>query len=118
MTEATRRLTIRVRDDRGRAFVEAWHRGLAPGAGADEVVSFEDFSSLLSTLTPRRLELLRIVSTEGRISMRRLSRLTERDYSNIRADVKALERVGLLARAAHGVYLPFSKVVTEMDFAA
>ena len=118
MNDETRRLTIRVGDDRGRGFVEAWHRGLSGTAAVEEVISFDDFATLLSTLTPRRLELLHVVGEEGEISMRRISKMTARDYSNVRADVKTLESVGLLMRTERGVKLPYSKLVAEMDFAA
>ena len=48
------------------------------------------------TLTPKRLEVLRLVRRHRPASLRELAGLARRDPKNVLADVKALETLGLI----------------------
>jgi len=60
---------------------------------------------LVSVLTPRRLELMKILKQEGLLSIRGLSKQLKRDYKNVHTDVISLERVGLIQRSEEGLLL-------------
>jgi predicted transcriptional regulator len=87
-------------------FIEAWHKAEADEIEQAEVhLNFEDFSKLLSVLTPKRLELLRSLRQHGPLSVRALSKQLKRDYKNVHRDADALEDVGLIARTEEGLLL-------------
>jgi len=80
-------------------FVEAWKK--AESNASDEVeihLNFEDLETLVSVLTPKRLELLRTLRKEGPISVRALSKSLGRDYKNVHVDTSDLEAVDLIQR--------------------
>lgn len=80
-------------------FVEAWKK--AESNSSDEVevhLNFEDLETLVSVLTPKRLELLRTLRMEGPLSVRALSKSLERDYKNVHVDTAELEAIDLIQR--------------------
>lgn len=102
-------------------FVKAWHRAEA-GEPAEEPVErlyFQDLSTLLQTLTPRRLELLKKHHQTGPSSVRALAKTLLRDYKNVHQDIEVLERAGLVVRTAdRRLTAPWGKVVAEISLAA
>lgn len=85
------------------------------------VIAFESMEVLLKALTANRWRLLRVLRSHGPSSIRRLSKLLERDYRAVHADVGALLNVGLIDRAENGeIMVPWSKITVEMaaDLAA
>lgn len=85
-------------------FVEAWRKAEAGGIEQAEVhLNFEDFSMLLSVLTPKRLALLRSLRQHGPLSVRALAKQLERDYKNVHSDAGALEDVSLIGRTKEGL---------------
>ena len=80
-------------------FVEAWRKAEKEAIEVPVVhLNFEDFSMLMSLLTPRRLELLKQLRQIGPTSVRALAKNLERDYKNVHSDVSALEEAGLIER--------------------
>jgi predicted transcriptional regulator len=63
---------------------------------------FEDLPTLISVMTPRRMELLRTLRQNGPLSIRALAKALGRDYENVHADVSSLESVGLVERTTDG----------------
>jgi len=102
-------------------FVQAW-RGAERAKGRiepEESLCFESLEQLLELLTPRRLDLLRVLRAEGPMSVRALSKVLARDYKNVHAAVKSLEAAGLVTRAPDGrVTMPWAAIVAEVRFAA
>ena len=90
--------------DRGfERFVDAWQRAEGGERLETEVhLNFEDLAMLLAVLTPRRLEVLKMLRQQGPLSVRALAMILERDYKNVHVDTRALEEVGLLARTESG----------------
>ena len=84
-------------------FIEAWH-DLETGDKevSDDRLYFESAETLLKTLTPKRLELLRMVRHEKKISIRKLAGLLKRDYKNVHHDTKMMELIGLVTKAKDG----------------
>ena len=94
-------------EDAGRAytrFVDAWHKAQAGTIDQAEIhLNFENFSMLASVLTPKRLELMRVLRQQGLLSIRALSKQLARDYKNVHTDVIALEAVDLIQRSEEGL---------------
>ena len=63
-----------------------------------------------TTLTPKRLDLLRYVRHHPVPSIRALATDLHRDYKNVHKDVEELERLGLLSRTADQVVAPYAEV--------
>lgn len=60
------------------------------------VLQFGSYSDLVDSLTPLRLELIRAIAAESPDSMREAARLVDRDVSDVHADLKQLEVLGVL----------------------
>lgn len=115
------RVEIRTEEESAREFVKAWRRAEA-GEPAEEPVErlyFQDLGTLLQVLTPRRLELLKVLHEAGTASVRALAKRLSRDYKNVYHDVQMLERVGLIIKTADKrLSAPWEKVVAEISLAA
>lgn len=85
-------------------FVKAWHKAEAGKSKQAEIhLNFEDFTILAAVLTPKRLELMRILRKDGPLSVRSLAKQLERDYKNVHSDVSVLEDVSLIQRTEDGL---------------
>jgi predicted transcriptional regulator len=74
---------------------------------------------LFAELTPARIELLGTLRRQGACSVYALAKAAARNYSNVHADVAALEALGLAQRTADGaVEVPFDAVEIHLDLAA
>jgi predicted transcriptional regulator len=94
----------------GERFDNAWERAAAGEAVDETHVTFLNLESMLATLSPRRLELLRHVRKHGAAHVRELATALGRDYKNVHQDVAALEAVGLLVRDERGLAAPWDEV--------
>lgn len=95
----SRRIKIEIMDEKASAaeFVRAWHKaekGKAPELPKERIY-FPDLATLLSVLTPRRLEMLKTLHSTGPLSVRALSRELGRDYKTYTAMPKSLSAWGL-----------------------
>lgn len=57
---------------------------------------FASLTDMARTLTPKRLDLLRLIRRHQPSSVRELAQIAGRDLKNVLADVKALETLGLI----------------------
>jgi predicted transcriptional regulator len=81
------------------------------GRTPDYRLSFESARSLFADLTPARLDLLDSLRRAGPCSVYALAKVTERNYSNVHADVSRLEELGLIERNADGtISVPYDSV--------
>jgi predicted transcriptional regulator len=78
-----------------KAAEKSWARGKPPRVSGRELV-FASLTEMARALTPKRLEVLRLVRRRAPSSVRQLAGLAGRDIKNVAADVKALETLGLL----------------------
>ena len=114
-----KQLTVRVSslEDSLTNFKNVWNRAekgkkiTAP----IEILSFENTSALMKALSPKRLELLKILHGLGEASIRQLAKALHRDYSNVHQDVKALNLVGLILQNEGKYYVPWETIVTEFS---
>ena len=99
-------------------FEAAWNR-VAEGRPMKplRVLTLEDLSALLKTLSPARCELLKTLREAGPVSIYELSKRLGRNYKNVHTDVAQLVALGVLERAESGlVSVPWDTVRAELTF--
>jgi predicted transcriptional regulator len=101
-------------DDMGRRFVSAWHRLERGEKVKERHLTFPDLPSMLSALSPKRLELLRSVHAQPIGSVKALADRLGRDYKRVHEDVETLTASGLLLRENGGVSAPYDAITAEM----
>lgn len=97
-------------DEMGKRFADAWHRAERGEKVEEAHRTFLDLEAMLSTLTPRRLDLLRHVRREPAATVADLARALKRDYRSVYHDIAALTQAGLIARDKNGIRAPFDSV--------
>lgn len=97
-------------DDVGRRFVAGWRRMEAGEAVDERHFSFDRLETMLQFLSPRRLDLLRLLRREPQAGIAKLARRLGRDYSNVHEDVQALTSIGLIERRGRVLHVPFSEI--------
>lgn len=73
---------------------KSFQAGRRPRVRGSELV-FGSLADMARALTPKRIEVLRLVRRHQPSSLRQLAALAGRDLKNVLADVKALETLGL-----------------------
>jgi predicted transcriptional regulator len=101
--------------DMGDPFIGAWHRAVAGDQFEETHVTFLDAQTLLDTLSPRRLDLLRHVRQHGARNTRELALALGRDYKNVHQDVAILESIGLLLRDGRKLSAPWDELRTRVS---
>lgn len=90
--------------------------------GDRAVLQFGSYDDLVESLTPLRLELIQAIATEQPSSMREAARLVDRDVSDVHADLKHLEVLGILKLEEGGPggaiqpVVPFNKIEMHIDY--
>ena len=95
-------------------FVDAWHmakKGKSP-KGPINRICFQNLETLLSTLTPRRLDLLKTLHVTGHINIRALASILKRDYKNVYQDIKILENIGIAVKSGKLFSASWKSIVT------
>ncbi|MDL1958177.1 MAG: MarR family transcriptional regulator [Deltaproteobacteria bacterium] len=101
-------------------FIDAWKKAeQGEKVKTEQRLNFENLETLLHTLTSGRWGLLKILRTNGAMSIRALAKALERDYKNVYTDVKRLEHIGLIGRTKDGkVEVPWNIVEARLRLAA
>ena len=99
----------------GERFTRAWNRATRGERVDESHVTFLDLQTMLETLSPRRLELLRHVRKHGARSVRELALALGRDYKNVHADVAVLETAGLLVREGRRLSAPWDELQASVS---
>jgi predicted transcriptional regulator len=95
----------------GRERMAAAFRGEAQG----HHIAFASVELLWKVLTPKRWDLLRVMTGQGAMSIREVARRSGRDVKAVHGDVHALLDAGVLDRAEDGgVVFPYDAV--HVDF--
>jgi predicted transcriptional regulator len=101
--------------DMGKRFAGAWNCA-AEGAVVDEThITFLEVQTMLDTLSPRRLDLLRHVRQHGAGNVRELAQALGRDYKNVHQDVATLESAGLLLRDGRKLTAPWDELQASVS---
>lgn len=78
-------------------------------------ISLASVELLLQTMTRARWELLKVMTGQGAVSIRKVARRLGRDLKSVQGDVHALLDVGILNRTDDGrILFPFDAV--HVDF--
>lgn len=115
------RLHISNAEDVGQRFVSAWNRAERGDAVAsdEDHLSFVGLKAYLSTLTPKRWELLKSLNADGPQSIRALSKLLGRDYKSVHGDVGKLMELGLIVKRDDGlIEAPYDRIISDIRLAA
>lgn len=102
-------------------FINAWHQAQSTKAAVDVEyhLNFEDFTQFAAVLTPKRIELLRVLKQEAPMSIRALSKLLERDYKNVHTDVSELIEVDLIQQDDEDLlFAPFDVIDAHVRLVA
>lgn len=99
------------REEANARFMRALETGKPQGAYR----SFESTADLWRTLSPKRWEVLKVMTGAGGLSLREVARRLERDVKGVHTDVHALLNAGLLDKTDDGkIIFPFDAV--HVDF--
>lgn len=104
----------------GDRVVDAWRRaerGELSGENAEVHIGFESWETMVRTLSPKRLELLRHLHRSPARSIRALAQALGRDYRRVHEDVEALEAAGLLSRDEDGLRADYDAFDVSMRVA-
>jgi predicted transcriptional regulator len=101
--------------DMGKRFVGAWSRAAAGKKVSETHITFLDVQTMLETLSPRRLELLKFVRQHGAENVKALALSLQRDYKNVHQDVAALESAGLLLRDGRKLSAPWDELSASVS---
>jgi len=105
-------------DEMGKRFIGAWHR-LERGEELKEThLTFFSLETMMATLSPKRLELLRHVHRHPAHTIAGLARTLGRDYKRVHDDVTALANTGLLVRDEKGIRAPYDSVQANVSLEA
>ena len=78
-------------------------------------ISFASAELLWKVITPKRWDVLRVMTGAGPIAIREVARRVGRDVKSVHGDVQALLKAGVLDRAEDGrIVLPYDEV--RVDF--
>ena len=104
--------------DMGKRFAGACNRATSGEQVQETHVTFLDVQTMLDTLSPRRLELLRHVRQHGAANVRELAQTLGRDYKNVHQDVAVLESAGLLVRDGRKLAAPWDELQANVSLMA
>ena len=117
MSESVR-LHVGSIEEMGKRFVGAWHR-LERGEAVEEThLTFFSLEAMMSTLSPKRLELLKHVHRHPANTVAELAKTLGRDYKRVHEDVSALTHAGLIGRDGNGSRAPYDSVQAIVSLAA
>ena len=92
------KINLKSLENVGKETIEVMHSiesGKKVAPKPHEVV-FSDFMALRSFLTPKRLELIRLIRNHAPNSIAELARLAKRDFARVYQDVQTLSEAGIV----------------------
>ena len=115
--KATHKVQVNVGNiaDMGKRFVQAWNPASAGEVFEKAHVTFLSVQTMLDTLSPRRLDLIRHVRQHGAGNVRELANALGRDYKNVHQDVVVLETAGLLIRDGRKLSAPWDELQAHVS---
>ena len=82
---------------------------------ATPVLSFPSIQEMARTLTPKCLELLRLIRRQHPQSVRQLASLAGRDIKNVSTDLRVLENLGLVEVEEHETARQRKRPISTFD---
>jgi predicted transcriptional regulator len=119
MSDETVNLHIGSLQEMGDRFVAAWKAAELGAPVSRDNITFLSLETFVSALSPRRLELIRYLRSEGPMSVRKLAGELSRDYKSVHSDVALLATAGLVIRESNErISVPWDHVQADMRLAA
>jgi predicted transcriptional regulator len=85
------------------------------GGAQGNFIGFASIELLWKIITPKRWELLRLMTDAGPLAIREIARRSGRDVKSVHGDVSALLKAGVLDRAEDGrIVFPYDEI--HVDF--
>ena len=101
--------------DMANRFISAWNQA-SKGIEVNETnITFLDVQTMLDSLSPRRLDLLRYLRQNGSENTRSLASALGRDYKNVHNDVSILISAGLLLQDGRKLSAPWDELSTHIS---
>jgi predicted transcriptional regulator len=97
-------------DEMGKRFIDAWKRVEKGQQVEERHLSFFSLDSMMATLSPKRLEILKHLHRHEEKNIATLARVLKRDYKRVYTDVEALAAAGLIERDAQGIRTLYESV--------
>ncbi|GAB3689856.1 hypothetical protein GCM10028857_25720 [Salinarchaeum chitinilyticum] len=103
-------------------FVQAAEADDLDDSDGRATLQFGSYDDLVDSLTPTRLALIRAIVAQEPESMRAAARLVDRDISDVHADLKQLEVLGVLRLEEGGPggamqpIVPFDRIEMHIDY--
>ena len=115
-------LVIGIRSDAelSKEFLRAWKNAEKRKPSKDIRVHlyFDSLDTLWRKLTPRRTELLQALRQKGPLSIRKLAAYLERDYKNVRIDIKELNHADLVKKTEDDLFMvPWDSIDLQIPLA-
>lgn len=110
-------LTVRIESlhDAGKSILAAIKTGSAEKTAG---LSFPSYEAMHRTLSPKRLEIIRVMAGQGPLSYREVARRAGRDFKGVHTDVTAMILAGIVERDARGVMFPYDTMHFDFDVQA
>jgi len=99
----------------GKRFAGAWSRAVAGKKVDESHITFLNVQTMLETLSPRRLDLLKSLRQHGADSVKSLALALHRDYKNVHHDVSVLESAGLIIRDGRKLSAPWDELSASVS---
>ncbi|WJH39183.1 hypothetical protein N7E02_20175 [Aliirhizobium terrae] len=99
-------------DEVAKRVTDAWHRAEHGDVAGQEHLTFVTWDVFSSTMTAKRLELLRHLHANPQASVAALARSLERDYRRVHEDVEILGRAGLIEQDENGIHTGYDEIRT------
>lgn len=97
-------------DEMGKRFIDAWKRVENGQQVEERHLSFFSLDSMMATLSPKRLEILKHLHRHEEKNIATLARVLNRDYKRVYTDIEALAAAGLVERDAQGIRTLYDSV--------
>lgn len=103
-------------DEVAKRVSDAWHRAEKGEAVSEDHLTFVTWDAFSSTMTGKRLELLRYLHKNPQASVAALARSLGRDYRRVHEDVEILGRAGLVEQDETGLHAGYDEIRTVISF--
>jgi predicted transcriptional regulator len=97
-------------------FATAWKTGKGGGPAQ---IGFETWQLMHKVLSPKRLEIIRVMAGAGPLSIREIARRLGRDFKGVHSDATLLLKAGVIDKAESGkLVFPYDKIHVDFEISA
>lgn len=81
-------------------------------------LSFASYAEMHRILSPKRLDIIRVMAGQTALSYREVARRVGRDFKGVHTDLTAMIAAGVIDRQAGGVVFPYETIHFDFDIQA